>query len=343
MTYNQAMWLGAGATIIYTFLGGFLAVSWTDTLQASLMIFALILTPVMVYLGLGGAEQMAAAMQGVAAETGKQYGSLLAGTTFVGIVSTAAWGLGYFGQPHILVRFMAAASVRHIPNARRIGMTWMVLCLGGAVAVGFVGIAYFAVSPAGADAVNANAETVFMELAKQLFNPWIAGALLAAILAAVMSTLSCQLLVCSSALTEDIYRTFLRKQASQKELVWFGRAMVLVVALIAISIARNPESRVLGMVSYAWAGFGAAFGPVIILSLFCSRITRDGALAGIVTGAVTVLVWKQFGWFGLYEIVPGFILGWAATLGVSRLGRPSAAMLQTHASVEQELARLQVH
>ena len=167
----------------------------------------------------------------------------------------------------------------------------------------------------------------------------VAGALLAAIFAAVMSTLSCQLLVCSSALTEDIYRTFLRKQASQKELVWFGRAMVLAIALIAISIARNPQARVLGMVSYAWAGFGAAFGPVIILSLFNRRITRDGALAGIVTGAVTVLVWKQFGWFGLYEIVPGFILGWAATLGVSRLGQPSAAMLEMHAGIEREMAQ----
>ena len=340
MPYETALWVGALCTIAYVFVGGFLAVSWTDTIQAAMMITALLLAPVIAYLAVQGQLQ-----------PGQDWHSLIAadkfdlfkGQTAIGILSLAAWGLGYFGQPHILVRFMAAASVRHIPNARRIGMTWMVLCLGGAVAVGFVGIAYFAVSPAGADAVNANAETVFMELAKQLFNPWIAGALLAAILAAVMSTLSCQLLVCSSALTEDIYRTFLRKQASQKELVWFGRAMVLVVALIAISIARNPESRVLGMVSYAWAGFGAAFGPVIILSLFNRRITRDGALAGIVTGAVTVLVWKQFGWFGLYEIVPGFILGWAATLGVSRLGRPSAAMLQTHASVEQELARLQVH
>ena len=189
--------------------------------------------------------------------------------------------------------------------------------------------------------MNANAETVFMEITKQLFNPWISGALLAAILAAVMSTLSCQLLVCSSALTEDIYRTFLRKNASQIELVWIGRAMVLLVALIAIAIASNPDSKVLGMVSYAWAGFGAAFGPVIILSLFWSRMTRGGALAGIITGAVTVLVWKQFGWLGLYEIIPGFILAWLATVVVSRMGpAPSQSILKAHAAVESEFERI---
>jgi sodium/proline symporter len=183
--------------------------------------------------------------------------------------------------------------------------------------------------------VNANSETVFIEMAKQLFNPWIAGLLLAAILAAVMSTLSCQLLVCSSALTEDIYRTFLRKNAGQTERVWVGRAMVMAVALLAILIAHNPEAKVLSMVSYAWAGFGAAFGAVIILSLFWSRMTRNGALAG----TVTVVLWKQGGWFGLYEIVPGFILAWLAAVIVSRLGQPSATMLQKHHAVETELAK----
>ena len=304
------------------------------------MFFALLLTPIMVYLAVGGADEMSAAVQAAASTAGKEYSSLIAGTTLLGIVSTAAWGLGYFGQPHILVRFMAAASVQTIPKARRISMTWMILCLGGAVAVGFIGIPYFATHAAGAAAVNANAETVFMELAKQLFNPWIAGALLAAILAAVMSTLSCQLLVCSSALTEDIYRTFLRKNASQQELVWVGRIMVLLVALIAIGLASDPNAKVLGMVSYAWAGFGAAFGPVIILSVFWQGMTRNGALAGIIVGAVTVLVWKQFGWLGLYEIVPGFILCGLTVWLVSRLGQPSPTMLAAHAAVEKEFAQI---
>ena len=219
----------------------------------------------MVYLGLGGAEQMSVAIQGVAAETGKQYGSLLAGTTFVGIVSTAAWGLGYFGQPHILARFMAAESAKSLVSARRIGMTWMILCLGGAVAVGYFGIAHFAANPADVAAMKGNHERVFIALSTLLFNPWIAGVILSAILAAVMSTLSCQLLVCSSAITEDFYKGFLRKNAPQSELVWVGRLMVLAIAVISILIASDPESKVLGLVSYAWAGFGAAFGPVVIL------------------------------------------------------------------------------
>ena len=310
MDYQTALWVGAVATMAYVFIGGFLAVSWTDTIQASLMITALILAPLMVIYADGGV----AASNAVVLTVRPGALDMFANFDTIAIVSLLAWGLGYFGQPHILVRFMAAASVQTIPKARRISMTWMILCLGGAVAVGFIGIPYFATHAAGAAAVNANAETVFMELAKQLFNPWIAGALLAAILAAVMSTLSCQLLVCSSALTEDIYRVFLRKNASQTELVWVGRAMVLLVAVIAIALASNPENRVLGLVSYAWAGFGAAFGPVVILSVLWKGMTRNGALAGMIVGAVTVVVWKNWIGLGLYEIIPGFIFASASAL-----------------------------
>jgi sodium/proline symporter len=253
------------------------------------------------------------------------------------VISLLAWGLGYFGQPHILARFMAADSVKSIPAARRISMTWMILCLGGAVAVGFFGIAYFAANPQLAGPVTENPERVFIELSKILFNPWIAGVLLSAILAAVMSTLSCQLLVCSSALTEDFYKAFLRKGASQVELVWVGRAMVLLIALISIWLASNPENRVLGLVAYAWAGFGAAFGPVVILSLVWKGMTRNGALAGMIVGAVTVVVWKNWVGMGLYEIVPGFILGTIAILVFSRIGSgPSATMLKRFDEAEQE-------
>ena len=248
------------------------------------------------------------------------------------IISLMGWGLGYFGQPHILARFMAADSVKLIPAARRISMTWMILCLGGAVAVGFFGIAYFSAHPELAGAVRENPERVFIELAKLLFNPWIAGILLSAILAAVMSTLSCQLLVCSSAITEDLYKAFLRKNASQKELVWIGRIMVLVVALVSIALAANQENRVLGLVSYAWAGFGAAFGPVVLFSVMWSRMTRNGALAGMLIGAVTVIVWKQFAWLGLYEIIPGFVFGSIGIVVFSLLGKaPSTAMQQLFA------------
>src|SRR5690606_4818204 len=227
-------------------------------------------------------------------------------------------------------------------KARRIGMIWMILCLLGSVTVGFFGIAYFSANPEVAGPVNANPERVFIELAELLFNPWIAGVLLSAILAAVMSTLSCQLLVCSSVMTEDFYRGFLRQKASQRELVWAGRVSVALIALLALWLARDPDSRVLGLVSYAWAGFGAAFGPVVILSLFWQRMTRNGALAGIVLGAATVIAWKliavdQFG-SALYEIVPGFIIATLAMIIVSRLDREPPQEIQAmHQQVRQSL------
>ena len=229
---------------------------------------------------------------------------------------------------------MAARSVS-IPAARRISITWMILTLAGAVAVGFFGIAYFADNSAQASAVTQNSERVFMELAKILFNPWVAGVILAAVLAAVMSTLSCQLLVSASAMTEDLYKAFLRKDASQKELVWVGRLMVLAIALVAVLIAANPDSKVLGLVAYAWAGFGAAFGPVVLLSVTWSRMTRNGALAGMLVGAISVVVWKEFIGLGLYEIIPGFILAGVAIVVVSLLGkRPADSITERFSRAE---------
>lgn len=333
MSYETALWAGAAATIVYTFVGGFLAVSWTDTVQASLMIFALILTPVMVILAVGG---LGDSLEVIRAKSVENL-DMLKNLNFIAIVSLLGWGLGYFGQPHILARFMAADSHRSIRSARRIGMTWMILCLGGAVAVGFFGIAYFQNHPDQASGVSENGERIFIELTRILFNPWIAGILLSAILAAVMSTLSCQLLVCSSALTEDLYKNFLRKNATQRELVWVGRLMVLLVAVIAIALASDPNNRVLGLVSYAWAGFGAAFGPVVLLSLIWKRMTRNGALAGMIVGAATVLIWKQYAWFGLYEIIPGFLFACIAIAVFSLLGKgPSAAAQQRFDAAEAE-------
>ncbi|AHG22085.1 proline:sodium symporter PutP [Chania multitudinisentens RB-25] len=333
MSYATALWAGAAATILYTFIGGFLAVSWTDTVQASLMIFALILTPVIVIFAVGGIDS---SMLVIAAKNPANI-DMLKGLNLVAILSLLGWGLGYFGQPHILARFMAADSHRTIRSARRISMTWMILCLAGTIAVGFFGIAYFANNPDQAGNVAENGERVFIELAMLLFNPWIAGVLLSAILAAVMSTLSCQLLVCSSAITEDLYKAFLRKGASQQELVWVGRVMVLVVALVAIALAANPENRVLGLVSYAWAGFGAAFGPVVLISVMWSRMTRNGALAGMLVGAITVIVWKQYAWLDLYEIIPGFLFGCIAIVLVSLMGRqPSATITERFGQAEAE-------
>ena len=333
LPYGQAMLWGALVTIVYTFIGGFLAVSWTDTVQASLMIFALLLVPSFAIAGVGGPAASLALIEQVDPARLAWIGA----GGLVAVVSALAWGLGYFGQPHVLARFMAADDLATIPRARRIAMTWMVACLAGAVATGLAGIAWFAQHPELAGPVDANPERVFIALAEHLFNPWIAGIVLSAILAAIMSTLSAQLLVCSSALTEDFYRGFVRPKAGHRELVWFGRAMVLAVAMLAIWIARDPDSRVLGLVSYAWAGFGAAFGPVVLLSVFWQRMTRNGALAGMLAGAATVLLWKQTG-SALYEMVPGFLAGTVAVVVFSLLDQtPSDSIQARHDQVRATL------
>ena len=252
---------------------------------------------------------------------------------------------------------MAADSVKTIPNARRISIAWMALCLLGAVLVGFFGYAYFIENPAeginvlggvtaSGEVVKGNPESVFMELAKVLLNPWIAGIVLSGVLAAVMSTLSCQLLVSSSALTEDLYKGFLRPKATDGELVWIGRMMVFLVAAISIYIAYNPDSKVLSLVSYAWAGFGAAFGPVVIFSIFWKRTSRNGVLFGMIVGALTVIIFPkvkewlaasgnvevadilaQFPILNLYEIVPGFVLASITIVIVSLFSRPSQKIM----------------
>lgn len=319
LSYTQALWIGAIVIISYTFLGGFLAVSWTDFIQGILMFLALIIVPIVAVNKLGGWGETVNSV----GEIDPIYLDAFSGMSALAIISLLAWGLGYFGQPHILTRFMALRSKKDVPKARMIGTVWMVFALFGAIFTGFAGIAYFA------DAPIADGEQVFIMFTQVLFDPWVSGILLAAILAAIMSTIDSQLLVSSSAVAEDFYKAILRKEASEKELVWVGRISVAAIALIAILLASNPDSSVLDLVSYAWAGFGAAFGPVIILSLFWKRMNRWGALAGMIVGAVTVVVWKQLTTsgaisFSLYEIVPGFILAWIAVLVVSlATGAPS--------------------
>lgn len=313
LDYTTAIWFGAAATILYVYLGGFLAVSWTDAIQASMMCVALVVAPLFIIFDLGGLSATIATVEAI--DPNKL--NMMTNQTFIGVVSLLAWGLGYFGQPHILVRFMATKSIKVIPNACRISIAWMIFCLGGAVAVGFFGSAYFAQHSDQAGLVVQNHERIFIVLSQILFNPWIGGILMSAILAAVMSTLSCQLLVCSSTLTVDLYKAFMRKNASTKELLWVGRLMIVAISLIAIWIAMDPNSLVLSLVSYAWGGFGAAFGPVILLSLWWKRTNRQGALAGMIVGAATVLIWHEGGWWGLYEIIPGFIFATIAIIVVS--------------------------
>ncbi len=332
--YEHAIWYGAIATILYTFIGGFLAVSWTDTIQATLMVFALILTPVFVLINIGGFDAMQEAITQAEILANKNYNDIFTGTTVLGVLSLLAWGLGYFGQPHIVVRFMAAESVKSLENARRISMTWMVICLAGAIGIGYFGMAYFFARPEQASVVNANHEQIFIELAKLLFNPWIAGVLLSAILAAVMSTLSAQLLICSSAITEDLYKGILRPQATDKELVWLSRLMVLAVAALAIYIAQDPNSQVFGLVKDAWAGFGSAFGPVVLLSLFWKRMNGFGAIAGMLVGALVVYFWKDITLSlslpEMYSMIPGFISAMIAIVIVSLVTpSPSQVVMET--------------
>ncbi len=320
--YTLALAVGAAVILTYTLLGGFLAVSWTDFLQGILMFIALIVVPVLTVLELGGWPATAGTVGDL------EPGALDAfnDVTLFGIVSLMAWGLGYFGQPHVLARFMAIRSLQDIPAARLIGIGWMAFALLGSIFTGFAGIAFFE----GTGTLD-NAETVFIALIQAMFSPWVAGCLLAAVLAAIMSTIDSQLLVSSSALSEDFYKRFLRPAAGDRELVWVGRATVLAIGALATVLALDPESAVLDLVAYAWAGFGAAFGPVVILSVFWRGMTRNGAVAGIVVGAVTVLVWEQLGGgiFEMYEILPGFILATLAILVFSRIGgRPGEEIEQ---------------
>ncbi|KHE72912.1 sodium/proline symporter PutP [Halobacillus sp. BBL2006] len=340
LSYNQALWIGAIVTISYTFLGGFLAVSWTDFVQGILMFLALIAVPIVAVSELGGWSSAVDAV----AQIDPSHLNMVQGVGALAILSSLAWGLGYFGQPHILVRFMALRSPKDVPKARFIGMGWMILGLYGAIFTGLFGLAFINTQDLGtlgsfnAEVVNeggiqmlADSEKIFITFSQILFHPVIAGILLAAILSAIMSTIDSQLLVSSSALAEDFYKAIFRKNASEKELVWVGRFAVAAIALIAILIAGNPDSKVLELVSYAWAGFGAAFGPIIILSLFWKGITRNGALAGIITGAVVVVVWADFlsgGIFDLYEIVPGFILSGLAAILVSMGGTPPKEVVE---------------
>ncbi|WP_324826841.1 sodium/proline symporter PutP [Qipengyuania zhejiangensis] len=318
--YTLGLWITALVVLAYTMVGGFLAVSLTDFVQGLIMVIALILMPLVVMFGPGGSAGGSLADVPVPG-----FLSLTQGLTVLGFISAVTWGLGYFGQPHIIVRFMAIDTLANVRKARTIGMSWMGVALLGSIGIGIAGRAYVERNGLVVD----DPETIFIVLANLLFHPLITGFLLAALLAAIMSTISSQLLVASSSLTEDFYKLFFRKNAGERESVNVGRICVALVALAAIVIANDPESEVLGLVSNAWAGFGAAFGPLIVLSLTWDRMTGAGALAGLVTGAGVVMVWIALGWNaalpgmdgGLYEIVPGFLAAWLAIVVVSRVTR----------------------
>ncbi|MDT0511178.1 sodium/proline symporter PutP [Halomonas sp. LES1] len=316
--YAAGVVITLGIVLAYTVIGGFLAVSLTDFVQGCIMMLALVIMPAVVLFGEGGGGYSQASQ--TLNEVDPTLLTWTEGLTVIGWLSAVTWGLGYFGQPHIIVRFMAIRSLKEVPIARNIGMSWMAISLIGAVSLGIFGRAYAVRN----DMDVEDPETIFIILADLLFHPLITGFLYAALLAAIMSTISSQLLVSSSSLTEDFYRLFLRKQASDKETVTIGRLCVVLVGIVAVIIASNPDSQVLGLVSNAWAGFGSAFGPLIILSLMWRRTNGAGAIAGMVTGAATVMIWISLGWNGsfmggpgVYEIIPGFIAAWVAIMAVS--------------------------
>lgn len=334
LSYELGLYVTAGVVVCYTLFGGFLAVSLTDFVQGCIMFLALVLVPFVVLTDVGGFDVLVNSIE----QKNPDLLDMFGGVTVVGVISAMAWGLGYFGQPHIIVRFMAIRSTEDIPTARRIGMTWMIVAICGAMATGFAGIAFVAKSGIALD----DAETIFIVLSQLLFHPLIAGFLLAAILAAIMSTISSQLLVTSSSLTGDFYQIFVNKSASEKQLVTVGRISVLVVALVAIYLAYDRNSTILSLVSNAWAGFGAAFGPVVILSLYWKRMNKQGAIAGMLAGAATVLIWiyapitvgGQSLSSVIYEIVPGFIVCTLTVYVVSLLTQsPESGLVETFEQV----------
>jgi sodium/proline symporter len=312
--YVWAVVIGGAVIIAYTFLGGFLAVCWTDLLQGSLMVLALVVVPIVAFRQIGGIGVIneATVAKGISL-------SLLpsnSAAALLGVVSAMAWGLGYFGQPHILVRFMSAKSLTKLSRSMVIAIVWVVISLTGAVAIGLIGIGLFETVPGG------DPEKVFIYMIAQVMHPWLAGIMLSAILSAIMSTIDSQLLVSSSALTEDFYQKAINRNAGQREVVFVGRLCVIVISAIAMALALRPNDTILRIVAYAWGGFGAAFGPLVLFALFSRRTSWQAALLGMVAGTVILVLWKHAGLGGwMYEIVPGFAANCLVILTVNRFVR----------------------
>ncbi|WP_323847186.1 sodium/proline symporter PutP [Microbulbifer magnicolonia] len=324
--YRWAVFVGAAAVISYTLFGGFLAVSWTDVFQGLLMSLALLVVPLVVITDQGGLAASWAELQAKAPELTHWMSDSTGQTlSLVAILSSLAWGLGYFGQPHILARFKAVRSPDDVPVAATVAAVWSLCGFLGAMAVGLFGhLELQQTLPDG--------ERIFMELVQVLFHPLVAGVLLAAILSAIMSTADSQLLVSSAALAEDIYHVWFGRETSPEAMVKVGRWAVIALSLVAVWVAMDPDSKVLDVVAYAWAGLGAAFGPAILISLFWSRMTGAGAIAGVLVGGLTVLIWKQLsgGIFDVYELLPGFILSAAAIVIVSAVTKCPVAVASRH-------------
>lgn len=326
LNYHAGLAIGLVVILCYTITGGYTAVCTTDFLQGSLIFIAFIVSTLVVVFSIGGI--------GDSINVFKNFQEL-AGTELkafdgMGIISALAWGLGYFGMPHIIVRFMGIRSNSEVGKARRIGIIWMIISYIGAILIGTLGTVYLKKFGITLDSVSA--ETVFSETMKNMYPAFIAGIFLCAILAASMSTADSQLLAASSAVSQDIFKGLIKKNAEEKEVMIISRFTVFLIALIALLLSLNPNSSIFSLVSFAWSGFGGTFGPLILLSLYWKRTTAPGAIAGLICGGITDVVWHYIPAsvakiFGLYEILPAFIVCLVVTVLVSLLTKPDAEVL----------------
>ncbi|MBJ3816220.1 sodium/proline symporter PutP [Shimwellia pseudoproteus] len=307
--FSAALLIGGLVIVSYTFLGGYLAVCWTDFFQGLLMALSLLVVALALLFFITGDTGHAVMFPGFSlADLRPEMG------WFWGILSLSGWCIGYLGQPHVLVRFMSVRRPEDIPVSRRIAVLWTAVTMLSAVLVGLLGRSYFSTP-------LANGETIFIALSQAIFHPFVAGLIIAGVLASIMSTIDSQLLVCSSTLSEDFYRTYLRRNASDGEVLLVARLSVLAVALTGFYLAnQKADATLLSMVAYAWGGFGASFGPVILFSLFWQAMTRLGAILGLVTGALVALLWNQNhgGLFDLFGVVPGFLAASVAIVAGSK-------------------------
>lgn len=341
--YHVALLIGAAVILVYTFMGGFLAVCTTDFIQGSMMLIALLVVPIIAWGYVSGSFSDMLAQTGV---NSAHYLSLTYNgdhpITLVEILSNLAWGLGYCGMPHILVRFMAIKNEKELKKSSAIAITWVVISLTLAVVIGLVGRAFLLPEILGETAGAPSTESVFIEMIKKIFMeilplPFVGGLFLCGILAAIMSTADSQLLVCSSSVSADIYKDILNPDASDEKVLKIGRLVTIVVAVLAIFIAWNPDSSIMALVSDAWAGLGSAFGPLVVMSLFWKRTNLQGAIAGLVSGAATVLIWDYLPIMGgqtigaatgLYSLLVGFIISLVFIIVVSLITKaPEQAIL----------------
>lgn len=316
LDYLIGLIIGFMVLLVYTILGGYLAVVATDFVQGLLMLFAAVITGLIIVFALGGPADAIAkvsefSQKAISGEFGEAMKAKFIGNqsySGMSIASALAWGLGYFGMPHILVRFMSVRSEADIKKSRIVATTWVILAFIFALVIGAFGTAFLLQN--GQILEGANNEKVFSNSIQVIFPAFIAGIFTCGILAAAMSTADSQLLAASSAFSRDFFKGFVRKDASETEILLVSRLSVLVIAIVAFILAFNPNSSIFGLVSYAWAGFGATFGPLVLLSLFWKGGTKEGAIAGLIGGGVTVVLWHNMagGIFDIYEILPGFIV-----------------------------------